>query len=136
MQEINQNKNIIILPQAICIFKICFYLIFVIFSLINKDNIIIFIFFLLIILYHLFIYYNIRKGIKNKNYLKYKKSINLSKCYSIVISIIKIIFLIYYILQESFHDNHHSHKSNLIASYFFLFLYCFLLFYLFYLIVY
>ena len=64
-----------------------------------------------IIIYHIFIYYNINKGIKQKNYSKYNKGLILSLIYSIIATFSKIIFFFIFFSSFSFYDD--SDDDNL-----------------------
>ena len=102
MQNVNQNKINVILPQATCLFIIIINFIYCyIFS--TKLEYIIQIY-ICIIIYHIFIYYYINKGIKQKNYSKYNTGLILSLIYSIIATFSKIILFFILLASLSFFD--------------------------------
>ena len=102
MQNVNQNKINVILPQATCLFIIIINFIYCyIFS--TKLEYITQIY-ICIIFYHIFIYYYINKGIKQKNYSKYNTGLILSLIYSIIATFSKFILFIILLASLSFID--------------------------------
>ncbi len=89
MQEINQKKIKIILPQAICIFMIFLYFLFYILylTIAKTNNPILFVF----IIYNAIIYFLIKKAINNNNYSNYTLAICISLSFTIFFTFIKFI---------------------------------------------
>ena len=125
----NQNKEKIICPQLTCILLIFVYTII----LINNYTESIFINYisLFIIFIYASILYIINKGIKYRNYNKYIYGLFLSVIYSIVSTLLKIIFILCLALvtDENNNNNNNYNDSNeteeLFRFYFFCFYKCF-----------
>ena len=94
MQEINQKKIKIILPQATCIFMIFLnFLFYILYLIIVKTNTPLFFIF---IIYNAIIYFLIKKAINNNNYSNYTLAICISLSFTIFFTFIK--FLLFIIL--------------------------------------
>ena len=102
MQNVNQNKINVILPQATCLFIIVLNSIYCYIFSTKLEYI--FQIYICIIIYHIFIYYYINKGIKQKNYSKYNTGLILSLIYSIIATFSKIILFFILLATLSFFD--------------------------------
>ena len=126
MQEFYQNKININFPQFTCMFIIFSYcFISLLFFIFITTKIV---YFMLVICFHLFLYYFIHNGIKHKKHSSYKIAIILSLIYSIIISIFKFICFILSLSLVSFLDKDYGKNTYNDYTNLYIFLYIFSIF--------
>ena len=103
MDNINQNNKKISCPQSSCLIFIILYFIFFIFILKEFNILIIYSFINILIYTIIFIFVN--KGIDQKNYNFYSKGLKISLIFSIILTIIKLLIMIIWIIQDLKNDN-------------------------------
>ena len=126
MQEFYKNKININFPQITCIFIIfSYFFISILFFIFNTTKIV---YFMLVICFHLFIYFFIHMGIRQKKHSSYKTAIILSLSYSIIISIFKFICYIFSLSLVSFLDKDYSKNTYNDYTNLYIFLFIFTIF--------
>ena len=103
MDNINQNNKKISCPKISCLIFIILYFIFFIFTLKEFNILIIYSFINILIYTIIFIFVN--KGIDQKNYNFYSKGLKISLIFSIILTIIKLLIMIIWIIQDLKNDN-------------------------------